>query len=582
LEVTWGKAASGPMAGTLRRIDASGLTLRMRRGPPLFEKCREEQVRPPEHAHSVDPLLVYDLDGDGRSEVILAGKNLVYRWRPEGGYRAAALCDHAPGVLTTALVADFEGDGRADFLCATLKGLVLYSGSADGRFDGPGRLVWPAPTDWKYPMVLSAGDVDGDGDLDLFVGQYKVPYEDGVMPTPYYDANDGDPDYLLANDGRGEFSDVTVAAGLGAKQGRRTYSGSLVDMDDDGDLDLVVISDFAGVDLYRNDGHGRFTDVTDVWVDDPRAFGMSHALADFDRDGRLDLLMLGMTSPTVDRLEHLGLWPADVEEDRPMRARMMHGNRLYLSRPDGGYVRNRLSESVARSGWSWGCGAADFDNDGWVDLFVANGLESRASVRDYESEYWLHDRYVGSSEPDAAVYYYFRGKFGRTRGRGQSYGGYERNRLYWNLAARRFIEMGHLAGVGSQQDSRNVVATDLDGDGRVDLVVTGFGAWPDPTHRVWLYENRWPEAGHWIGFRFREGGPGRSPIGVRVRLAVGGETVQRQIVSGDSYRSQHPLVVHFGLGARQRIDRVDIRWTSGDTLTIEEPAVNRYHDIMPP
>jgi len=582
LEVVWGEAAIGRAADTVRRIDASALTLQSRLGEPAFRLVREERAAPPEHAHSVDPLLVYDLDGDGRSEVVLAGKNLVYRWHSDGDYRPEPLCKHPPGVLTTALLADFDGDGNADFLCATLKGLLLYLGSSEGRFERPGSLAWPARADWKYPMVLSAGDVDRDGDLDLFVGQYQVPYEDGVMPTPYYDANDGHPDYLLVNDGTGRFTDVTVAAGLSAKRGRRTYSSSLVDLDNDGDLDLVVISDFAGVDLYRNDGEGRFADVTDRWIDDPRAFGMSHALADFDRDGRLDLVMLGMTSPTVDRLEDLGLWRPDIAEDRSMRARMMFGNRLYVARPGGGFGQTRLSATVARSGWSWGCSAADFDNDGFVDLFVANGLESRASVRDYESEYWLHDRYVGSSERNSAVYLYFRAKFGRTRGRGESYGGYDRNRLFWSRGGRLFVEVGHLLGLGAQEDARNVVADDFDGDGRVDLLVTGFGAWPDPTHRLWFYHNRWPDGGNWIGFRFREGGVGRSPIGARVRLEVGGVAMQRQIVTGDSYRSQHPPVVHFGLGPRDGIDRVEIRWTCGRTLTLVEPTLNCYHDVVPP
>jgi hypothetical protein len=98
-----------------------------------------------------------------------------------------------------------------------------------------------------------------------------------------------------------------VVAGLAAKRGRRTYTASLADLDADGCLDLAVVSDFAGLDLYRNDGRGHFTDVTDAWVSDPKAFGMAHALADFNADARLDLLMIGMNSPTVDRLEHLGL-----------------------------------------------------------------------------------------------------------------------------------------------------------------------------------------------------------------------------------------------------------------------------------
>src|SRR5262249_54375802 len=145
------------------------------------------------------------------------------------------------------------------------------------------------------------------GDLDVFLGQYKNPTLGQILRPHYYDANDGYPAFLLLNDGHGNFTDVTVAAGLEKNRRRRTFSASFANLDDDGSLDLVVVSDFAGLDLYRNNGHGHFTDMTRDWVAEPHAFGMGHALADFNVDGRLDLLMIGMNSPTVDRLEHLGL-----------------------------------------------------------------------------------------------------------------------------------------------------------------------------------------------------------------------------------------------------------------------------------
>src|SRR2546426_12200818 len=129
-----------------------------------------------------------------------------------------------------------------------------------------------------------------------------------ALPISYYDANDGNPAYLLLNDGHGNFTDATPAAGLEKKRRRRTYSASFVDLNDDGNLDLLVVSDFAGVDLYRNDGRGHFSDVTREWVAEPHAFGMAHALTDFNADGRLDILMIGMNSPVADRLEHLDLW----------------------------------------------------------------------------------------------------------------------------------------------------------------------------------------------------------------------------------------------------------------------------------
>ncbi len=582
LIVDWAGKPSPARESAVQRIDASHLTIKTRRGEPPFQPILLEQITPPENSYSIDPLILYDLDGDGLSEIILAAKNLAYRRHGEDRYQAEPLCRHPPGLITTALIADFDGDGAADFLCENFAGLVLFKGSPQGAFDQPGRKVWPATLELKYPMVLTCGDIDHDGDLDVFLGQYKVPYEGGAMPTPYYDANDGYPAYLLLNDGQGNLADATEAAGLRQKRGRRSYSGSFVDLDGDGHLDLVVVSDFAGVDVYRNDGHGHFADVTRRWVAEPHAFGMAHALADFNADGRLDLLMIGMTSPTVDRLEHLNLWRPDVVEDRTMRSRVMFGNRLYLGRTNGGFEQAWLSDSIARSGWSWGCSAFDFDNDGFPEVYIANGLESRQSVQDYEPEYWLHDTYAGNSQDDPAAYLYFKAKFGRTRGRGQSYGGYEKNRFYLNQRGGSFIEIGHLLGVALEQDSRNVVANDLDGDGRMDLLVTSFEAWPEAKQTLRVYSNTLNDGGHWIGFRFREEGEGKSPVGVRVALRYDGHSAARQIVTGDSYRSQHANTVHFGLGETDRVESAEIRWPNGQVVTLREPGLNRYHSVGAP
>jgi hypothetical protein len=577
--VQWKPESWGDGLVKVQQIDVRGLTLRSRRGPALFAEVFRGRIAPPEHAYSVDPLLVYDLDEDGFSEIILAPRNLVYRRQNENGYTVEALCKYPPGTLYTALLAEFDGDGLVDFLCATLNGLELYSASAKGRFDKPGQLVWSAPRDWEYPMVMTCGDLDGDHDLDVFLAQYRVPYEGNSLPAPYYDAVDGYPAFLLHNDGHGRFADLTETAGLGSKRRRRTYSASMADLDGDRVLDLVVVSDFAGVDLYRNNGRGLFTDYTPEWVSEPRAFGMSHTLADFNADGRLDLLMMGMPSPTVDRLEHLGLWRSEDPVERDMRSRMSWGNRLYVAQASGRFEQTELGATLARSGWSWGGSALDFDNDGWMDVYVTNGMESRSSVQDYESEYWLHDRFVSGGKDGQSVHFYLQGKFGRTRGQGQSYGGYERNRLFMNLEGKAFLDIGHLMGLGFQQDSRNVVANDVNNDGRVDLVLTSYEAWPDPHLTLRVFENRVKESGHWIGFRFGEGSPGNSPVGVQVGIQTSLRRQTGQIVNGDSYRAQQPATLHFGIGESARIERATIRWPAGAKLDLEEPAIDRYHTV---
>jgi ASPIC/UnbV protein/VCBS repeat protein len=576
LLVDWFPNVSGPQP-VIKHIDASGLTIRSRLGQVPFEPLLTETIQPPEKWLFIDPLILYDLDRDGLSEIILAGKNLVYRRHPDGQYAPEPLCKYSPGRIFSAIIADFDGDGFADLLCAKPDGLFLFKGSPQGTFDEPGRLAWAANPPLKYVQVLTCGDIDQDGDLDVFLGQYKSPYFNGQMPSPYSDANDGDPAYLLLNDGKGNFTDATESSGLAKKRWRRSYSGSFVKLEGTTNLDLIVVSDFAGLDLYRNDGHGHFTDVTQKSVPDPMGFGMAHALADFNVDGRLDLLMIGMESPTVERLEHLGLRRPDAIEDRTARTRLTFGNRLLLARPGGGFEQTTLNDSIAQSGWSWGCSAFDFDNDGFPDVYIANGHETRATVKEYEPEYWLHDIYVAGSTDDRAKDLYFQSKFTRTRMRGQSYGGYEENRLYLNLEGVSFLEAGYLMGVGLEQDCRNVVTDDLDGDGKMDLLVTTFEVWPEPKQTLRVYRNTLPDSGNWIGFRFREEGHRNSPVGTSVTIHYGERSATRQIVTGDSYRSQSANTLHFGLGNGAQVDRADIIWSSGSTTRIDRPAINKYH-----
>jgi hypothetical protein len=582
LVVDWAPRRTGGGAPAVERVDASGLTLKTRRGEPPFRPVLTETIAPPDKSEYIDPLIVYDLDGDGYPEIILAAKNLVFRRRGGDHYESEPLCRYAPGLITSAVVADFDGDGSADFLCAKPEGLLLFKGSAGGRFDEPGRLVWPANPRLVNVMVLTCGDINHDGNLDVFMGQYRKPDLGQILRPHYYEANDGYPAYLLLGDGRGNLTNATAESGLTTKCCRRVFSASFVDLDGDGNLDLMVTSDFGGLDVYRGDGRGHFRDATADWLTEPQGFGMGHAVADFNGDGRLDILMIGMNSPTADRLEHLGLTRPDSSEDWAMRRRMTFGNRLFLGRPGGGFEQTPMGESIARSGWSWGCSAFDFDNDGFPEAYIANGNRSSASVRDYEREFWLHDQSVDESVDDQTATAYFLAKYDRTLGQGWSYGGYEKNRFYLNQGGRVFLEAGYLMGVALEQDSRNVVADDLDGDGRVDLLVTTFQVWPEAKQTLRVYKNTLEGGGNWIGFRFRESGPGRSTVGVQVTLHCQGRELVKQLTTGDSHRAQHSGSVHFGLGSGERVDTATARWPDGRAVTLREPALNRYHLMVAP
>lgn len=579
LQVEW-KASKDPSASPVpQSIDTSGLEILFRTGPAPFVTGPPRDITPVGQFHD-QPLLVYDLDGDGQSEIILPARNEVF-WN-DGTIRFEVKPLLAVPLInvTAAVLADFTGDGHADLLCADQGTLRLFRGDPVGQFTESARPLPATAARLENPFVLTAGDVDGDGYLDFWLGQYKPPAVGGQMPTPIYDANDAFPAFLFMNDRKGGFRDATESAGLAAKRFRRTYSASLVDLDDDGDLDLLVVSDFAGADLYLNDGRGHFTDVTAARLDEPHAFGMAHAFGDFNRDGALDFLMIGMDSPVAARLDHLGLGSPERPDYQRYRPIMTQGNRLYLG-GDGKFRQTALSEQVAHTGWSWGVAAFDCDNDGDLDLAIANGHLSDASTAEYESQFWRHDIYVGDSREDRAKEMYFGAVIGHSRSAGASYGGNHLNRFFLNEAGSAFREVAYLLGTSLSLDSRSVVADDLDGDGRLDLLITSYSTWPAAFHGLHLYQNLMPATGHWIGFRLRESKPGFSPIGAKVTLRSPYVTQTRQVVTGDSFLCQHAPTIHFGLGQDTQVTEVEIRWPNGRRQKLAAPGLDRYHVVKP-
>jgi hypothetical protein len=580
LLVEW-KLRATNQAPAIARIDAKQMQVMFRAGPPAFEAMLMETFEPPPLTETIEPLLVYDLDGDGIPEIALPSLNRLFRKHGEK-YQSAPFCTTPRLRILNGLFADMDGDGIADFLYADYEGIFLLKGSRHGQFETAPRTLAGRGEDFGGRRAITCGDIDGDGDLDVFVGQYKAPFMEGSMPTPYYDANNGYPCALYLNDGVGNLREVTSEAGLGPKRFRRVYSASFVDLNADGALDLVMTSDFAGVDVYLNDGRGKFTDVTSSSLDESHLFGMGHVFGDFNNDGRLDFYVTGMQSATAERLEHLGLNRPDSRLDPAMRSRMIYGSRLYLQNEKGHFGRGVAGESLARSGWSWGVGAADFDNDGWLDLYVVNGMESLGRVRDYDREFWLHDIFVGDSERREPENVYFATKLAKMRTASESYGGYEKNRLYLNHGGTNFASVAHLLGVAFENDCRNLVAADLDGDGRVDLAFTTEQALPTHKEKLYVFRNAIEEQGNWIEFSFREQAEHRSPIGAQVSLSAGGLKKIAAVVTGDSFRSQHPLAAHFGLGETTKVDAAEIQWPGGAVTRLAGPQINRTHAIRAP
>ena len=590
LNISWQSSSRAGDVPIIADLSATNLTVMTRKGNQAFTN-----VALPYPMETIfHPIAVYDLNRDGLAEILLPANNVVYWNRGGMRFESTNLFDRVPeGIKMKELdrelpwlksvIADFTRDGLPDILLTLPNhGIFLYAGNEQGKFTEQPVKMFSTSERFYEVSAVTCGDINGDGWIDVWLGQYRRPYDSGQMPTPFYDANDGYPSFLLLNhEGRG-FEDITIAAGLGEKRRRRNYSASLIDLDEDGDLDLLTVNDFSGIDAFLNDGKGYFTERTGDHFDVRANFGMGHVFADFDNDARLDLYVTGMSSTTARRLDAMGLRREDFPEVNRMRKTMAYGNRIYLGQGDGKFRQPAFLNQVARTGWAWGVSAFDFGNDGTMDLYVANGHVSGKSCSDYCTRFWTHDVYVQNSLTNNALAQVFQAEMNRFSQ--ASWNGFEKNVLFINKGGQDFVNAGFLFDVAFESDSRNVISEDFDHDGRMDLLFVVIPSRPQGSTtgslQPRLLRNVWPDNGNWIGVQLR-GDKQTTPCGARVTIKTANRDYVGVVVSGDSHWCQHSTTRHFGIGDNIRVDQIVVTWPNGLTTRFENPPINQYHLLTP-
>ncbi|HEV8375066.1 MAG TPA: CRTAC1 family protein [Candidatus Polarisedimenticolia bacterium] len=485
-------------------------------------------------------FLDYDGDGDADLFFVQSGPvpgasgtrtgHVLYRNDGKGRFTdvSAAAGVAGTGYGMGCAAADFDNDGDQDLYVTQFGPNLLYRNNGNGTFSEGGGKAGVAYPLWSTSAAFA--DYDADGRLDLFVANY-VDFAmnnnkwcgDSIRKIRAYchpDAYEGVPDVLYHNNGDGTFTDVTKKAGLTERWGKG-LGAVFSDLDDDGDLDLYVAKDSVPNALYRNNGNGTFTDVTldsgtGYSEDGKPEAGMGTDAGDYDGDGRFDLFVVHLSGEVNELYRNLG------------------GLRFEVATYPAG---------IAEVGVLWvgfGTNFFDYDNDGDLDLYVANG-------------------HIVDNIPlfnDALSYA-------------------QRDFLLENTGTGRFKDVGrkHGAYFSKAFVGRGMALADIDADGDLDVVVS------NNDQAAVLLRNDGGNAKHYLRLRLRGTRSNRDGIGAKVIVTAAGRKQVEELRSGTSYLSQNELVLHFGLGAAGRADQVEIRWPSGTRQLLRDVAADRTISI---
>jgi len=550
--------------------------------PVIFEDVTEQSGLATFHHHSGSSekstildapgsgVALLDYDDDGWLDIYFVNGSTVSAIKGiEPAPRAALFHNNHDGTFTDVTVkagvtnerwgfgvavADYDNDGWPDIYVVNFGKNRLYHNNHDGTFSDVAEKAGTALGDWSTGPTW--GDFDRDGFLDLFVPGY-VHYDidhpmfagKGGVPAGacQYRGVDvfcgplgllGEPDHLFHNNGDGSFTDVSLHAGVSDPQLRYGFASVFADLDDDGWPDLAVANDSSTNYLYRNRRDGTFEDVSYAsgfaLSEEGRAqASMGIAIGDYNRDGKLDLFVTTFSDDNKTLYRNEG---RAAFTDVSFRAAIGVPTIPFLS---------------------WGTGFLDFDNDGLLDLFIANGhVYPIADKSDWGTTYL------------------------------------QRPLLFRNLDGKKFQEVPAASGSGlaSIVCARGAAFGDLFNDGHIDVVLNNIDSTPT------LLRNVTKSANHWLGLRLaaavqhtllpvkskpdqsNSSATYKSPrdaTGAKVFLTTGGIRQRADIFSGGSYGSSSDPRLHFGLGSSTRVDNLEIFWPDSTKQRVPVPAVDQ-------
>ncbi|HEX5482140.1 MAG TPA: FG-GAP-like repeat-containing protein [Terriglobia bacterium] len=526
-------------------------------------------------------VAVGDIDNDGFDEIYVCQPsglpNRLYRNRGDGTfeditrYAGVGVLDSSP----FALFADINNDGFEDLIvvCGTAPLLFLNQGNGKFRLQEK-AFQFAQPAQGTFTGAALA-DYDRDGWLDVYFCLYS--YYQGPdryrYPVPYFNARNGPPNFLFRNNRDGTFTDVTHTAKLDENNHRFSFACGWTDYNQDGWPDLYVANDFGQKNLYRNNGDGTFTDVAqESGVLDTGA-GMSVCWLDYDNDGQQDLYVADMWTAA-------GLRVTDLENfmpDAPSSVRALYrkhamGNSLFRNQGQGAFKNQTSEADVGIGRWAWSSDAWDFDHDGYPDLYIANGMISGPKAHDLSSFFW---RQVVARSPQgsAPTEEYEQGwnAINELIRSGGTWSGYERNVFYANNRDGTFSDVSGALGLDFIDDSRSFALTDIDHDGRLEVILKNRTG-----PQVRILRNAMPHLGESIAFRLRGHTSNRDAVGASVTITRARGQQTKFLQAGSGFLSQHTKELFFGLGDSGEPVQVTVRWPNGQVQHLADaPAGHR-------
>jgi hypothetical protein len=447
-------------------------------------------------------------------------------------------------IVADALWFDYDNDGRQDLLVARFGTPILYHNEGNGKF----RDVTATSGFNKRGNTIAviAFDYDRDGLLDVMFGNYFQPVNlldlrtTHVLPNDLDNAVNGGGVTLWRNMGNGMFQEVTEKAGFGKHTGWTLDLGH-GDFNNDGFQDVYLACDYGTDRIFFSNGDGTFRETTEKSIGFDTRKGMNVDVGDFDNDGWLDIYVTNITDEYIKEC-----------------------NMLWHNNHDGTFTDISKETGTCDTLWGWSAKFGDFDNDGWLDLFVLNGLRS-AGKENYIPVLVNMITKPGVDFTDLRSW----PAIGD-----MTWSGYQKKKLFRNLGGQAFKEISAEAGVDNDLDGRGLALADFDNDGRLDLFQT------NADQPALLYHSTTEAAGNWVEFRLSGTKSNRDAIGARVRITAGGLTQIREIDGGNGYAGQSMKRAHFGIGRAVKVDAVEVVWPNGVAEKIGPVAVNATNYVL--